>query len=260
MSGRPHQSQLSLLSIPPGPSYQVQSQVPLYSPAIQSAIHQGFHPSFPPPTLLQTPIQPTFFPPPPGVPSRPPRQGHRAQASLALAAAGIHPPPGIPVTPLAQNHFPPPPFGGPQFPPYQPRNRRQPSISTNGPPKAQLGGVGKNYRPPSPTAVAGVIAAPQNPKAKKIIVSLPKETAPGVDGEPSIWTAFARTPIPEHLVPPQPSSSPPDVISSVIYPQDSLRVSIPNTIEVFLPGRVSRTFTVIYLSLIYLFPSLLGKQ
>ncbi|KAI0285532.1 hypothetical protein BC826DRAFT_119175 [Russula brevipes] len=237
MSGRPHQSQLSLLSIPPGPSYQVQSQLPLYSPAIQSAIHQGFHPSFPPPTLLQTPIQPTFFPPPPGVPSRPPRQGHRAQASLALAAAGIHPPPGIPVTPLAQNHFPPPPFGGPQFPPYQPRSRRQPSISTNGPPKAQLGGAGKNYQPPSPTAVAGVNAAPQNPKAKKIIVSLPKETAPGIDGEPSIWTAFARTPIPEHLVPPQPSSSPPDVISAVIYPQDSLRVSVPNTIDVFLPGR-----------------------
>jgi hypothetical protein len=87
-----------------------------------------------------------------------------------------------------------------------------------------------------------VNAAPQNPKAKKIIVSLPRETAPGVDGEPSIWTAFARTPIPEHLVPPQPSSSPPDVISAVIYPQDSLRVSIPNTIEVFLPGKVSRTF------------------
>lgn len=76
-----------------------------------------------------------------------------AQASVALAAAGIHPPPDVPVTPLQQSQFSPA-FGGPQFPPFQYRNRRQPSISTGGSPKAQLGGVGKNYRHPSPTAVA----------------------------------------------------------------------------------------------------------
>ncbi|KAH9992519.1 hypothetical protein BJV74DRAFT_962454 [Russula compacta] len=235
MSGK-HRQQLSLLSIPSVPSYPLQSQVPLYSPAVQTAIHQGFPSAFPPP-LLQTPIQPSFFPSPSGVPHRPLHQGHRAQASVALAAAGIYPPPGISVTPLAQGQFPPATFGGPQLPPFQPRSRRQPSVSTAGPPKAQLGGAGKNYRPPSPTANALANATAQNQKTKKTIVNLPKETTPGVDGEPSTRTSFARTPIPLHLVLPQPSVPPPDVVSAIIHPQDSLRVSIPGTIDVFLPGK-----------------------
>ena len=236
-----HRQQLAMLSIPPGPS-----QAPHYSPVVQTAIHQGFPPAFPPPSLLQTPIQPSFYPPPPGGPPRPLHPGHRSQASVALAAAGIYPPAGVPVTPLAQSQFPPGAFGPPQFPPFHPRSRRQPSLSTGGPPKAQLGGAGKNYRPPSPTAAAVENAAAQNQKAKKPIVNLPKESIPGADGEPSTRTSFARTPIPLHLVPPQPSTSSPDVISAVIYPPDSLRVAIPDTVDVFLPGKVSHSSTVIF--------------
>jgi hypothetical protein len=206
---------------------------------VQTAVHQGFPPAFPPQSLLQTPIQPSFFPPPTGVPHRPIHPGHRSQASVALAAAGIHPPPGIPVTPLAQSQFPPAAFAPPQFPPFHPRSRRQPSLSTGGPPKAQLGGAGKNYRPPSPTAVAVANAPAQNQKSKKAVVNLPKESVPGIDGEPSTRTSFARTPIPLHLVPPQPSTSSPDVISAVIHPPDSLREIIPATVDVFLPGKVS---------------------
>src|SRR6266850_2379862 len=144
----------------------------------------------------------------------------------------------------------------PSFPPF--RNRRQPSISTGGPPKAQLGGAGKNYRPPSPTAVALASAAAQTQKAKKVVVNLPKETAPAVDGKPPERTHFARTPIPLHLVPPEPSVPPPDVLTATIHPEDSLRTSVPEMIDVFLPAKVSYIFSVvIYHSLIFL-PACLG--
>lgn len=252
-----HRQQLSLLSIPSGQPFQAQSHLPLYSPALPTAIHQGFPSAFPPPSLLQTPVQPSFFPLSSGAPPRPLHQGHRAQASVALAAAGIHPPPGVPLTPLQQSQFPPA-FAGPQFPPSQHRSRRQPSISTGGPPKAQLGGAGKNYRPPSPTAVP-LANAPQNQKVKKTIVNLPKETTPAVDGRPTERAHFARTPIPLHLVPPQPPPSPPDVISAVIHPEDGLRTSIPDTVDVFLPAKVSCSSATVCLSLI-LFFSPLGKS
>ncbi|KAH9991071.1 hypothetical protein BJV77DRAFT_1009835 [Russula vinacea] len=97
--------------------------------------------------------------------------------------------------------IPPAAFGPPQFPPFQPRSRRQPSLSTGGPPKAQLGGAGKNYRPPCSES-----------EVEEGFVNIPKESVPGVDGEPSTRTSFARTPIPLHLVPPQPPTLSPDVI------------------------------------------------
>ncbi|KAI9436935.1 hypothetical protein H4582DRAFT_366964 [Lactarius indigo] len=221
-----HRQQLARLSIPPP------FQVPLYSPAIQTAIHQRFPPAFPPPSVLQTPIQPSFFPAPSPGPPRPIHPGHRAaQASIALAAAGIHPPHGPPLTPLGHAQFPPAPFSGAQFPPF--RNRRQPSVSIGGPPKAQLGGAGKNYRPPSPTVNAVTVTQ----KSNKATVNLPKETVPAGDGRPPTRSSFARTPIPPHLVPPQPPVAPPDAISADIHPPDNLRVEVPNTIEVFLPGK-----------------------
>jgi hypothetical protein len=250
-----HRQQLAMLSIPSGPS-----QGPVYSPVVQTAVHQGFPPPFPQPSLLHTPIQPSFFPAPPSAPPRPLRPGHRSQASVALAAAGIHPPPGVPATPLAQSQFPPAAFGPPQFVPFQPRSRRQPSISTGGPPKAQLGGVGKNYRPPSPTtAVVANATAAQNQKVKKTIVNLPKESVPGVDGEPPTRTSFARTPIPLHIVPPQPSPSSPNVASALIYPPDSSRVTLPDTIDVFLPGKVRCSFAVMCLFCIICPLVLLGR-
>ncbi|KAF8257860.1 hypothetical protein EI94DRAFT_1692001 [Lactarius quietus] len=227
--GGDHRQQLARLSIPA--PFQVHQQVPLYSPGMQTAIHRGFPPPFPPPSVLQTPIQPSFFPAPSLGPPHPQHHGHRAaQASIALAAAGIHPPHGPPLTPLGHGQFPPAPFGGPQFPPF--RNRRQPSVSIGGPPKAQLGGAGKNYRPPSPTVNTPAPA----PKPNKATVNLPKETLPAGDGR-STRSSFARNPIPTHLAPPQPHVPPPDVTSADIHPPDSLRVEIPNTIDVFLPGR-----------------------
>ena len=245
--------ELARLSIPP--PFQVHQQVPIYSPAIQTTIHHGFPSPFPPQSVLQTPIQSTFFPNPSSIPPHPIHHGHRAaQASIALAAAGIHPPHGPPITPLGHGQFPSAPFTGPQFPPF--RNRRQPSVSIGGPPKAQLGGAGKNYRPPSPTANA---TAP-NQKPNKVTVNLPKETVPAGDARAPTRSSFARTPIPLHLVPPQPSVPSPDVISADIYPPDSLRVEIPNTIDVFLPGKVSATFLIGFVAFSDFFCSPLGTQ
>ncbi|KAH9171750.1 hypothetical protein EDB89DRAFT_2114402 [Lactarius sanguifluus] len=215
-----HRQQLARLSIPPP------FPVPFYSPAIQTAIHQRFPPAFPPPSVLQTPIQPSFFPGPSPGPPRPIHPGHRAaQASIALAAAGIHPPHGPPLTPLGHAQFPPTPFCRPTVPTIP--------VSIGGPPKAQLGGAGKNYRPPSPTANAVTVTQ----KSNKATVNLPKETVPAGDGRPPTRSSFARTPIPPHLVPPQPPVPPPDVISADIHPPDNLRVEVPDTVEVFLPGK-----------------------
>ena len=61
---------------------------------------------------------------------------------------------------------------------------------------------------------------------------------PAGDGR-STRSSFARNPIPQHLVPPQPHVPPPDATSADIYLPDSLRVEIPNAIRVSLPRRVS---------------------
>ncbi|KAI0043626.1 hypothetical protein FA95DRAFT_1563095 [Auriscalpium vulgare] len=227
-----HRHQLSRLAIPPPFHVQQQGQ-PMFSPAIPTAIHQGFNSSFNPQGSLQTPMQGSFFPTPPGAPGRPVHAGHRAHPSLALAAAGIHPPlgmpmtPGIPMTPLGQAQFPPGMVG----PPFMQRGRRQPSISTGGPPKAALGGAGKNYRPASPKNVPA--AAPVVQKTKKAPVSLPQETK---DGERRPW---ARMPMPDNLLPPQAPIPPLEASSAEIYPPDYWRQFIPDTVDVFLPGKVA---------------------
>ncbi|KAA1475416.1 hypothetical protein DENSPDRAFT_783512 [Dentipellis sp. KUC8613] len=234
-----HRPQLSRLQLP---SFHSQQPVqPLFSPGLPTAIQQGFHapPPFMPmggPQALQTPMQPGFFPPPPGAPGRP--MGHRAQASLALAAAGIHPPMGVPMTPLGQA-FPPGMMlgggGGPSFPqPFVPK-RRQPSVSIGGPPKAALGGAGKNYRPPSPTKVV----APAAPKPKKGAVNFPKETIPGKEGEPATRASWARTPLKPEEVPVHEEVKPLEATTGEIYPPDFWRREIPDTVDVFLPGKVA---------------------
>ncbi|KAI0318178.1 hypothetical protein OF83DRAFT_57011 [Amylostereum chailletii] len=230
-----HRHHLSRLNIPPPLQQQhpMHPQQPMFSPALPTA----FHPNFPPQTALQTPMQVGFFPPP----NAPMRPMHRAHPSLALASAGIHPP-GIPMTPLGNGQFPPgmvlaqTPFT-PMFPPVNGRHRgRQPSVSTGGPPKAQLGGAGKNYRPPSPTATP---VAPAPVKSKRGAVALPKETVPGADGAPATRQPWARTPLPHDEVPPQPLVPPPEIASADIYPPDIWRRQIPDTVDVFLPGKAA---------------------
>ena len=99
-------------------------------------LQQGFHPSYPVPGALHTPMQAFFNPQVPPAPARPTHHAHRA--SVQLAAAGIHPP--NLVTPIS-GHFPRPSMilgstGHPPSHPFPNRNRRQ--LSIGGPPKAVL--------------------------------------------------------------------------------------------------------------------------
>ena len=52
----------------------------------------------------------------------------------------------------------------------------------------------------------------------------------------------------------------PDVISAIIHPEDSLRMSIPDTVDVFLPAKVSRYYVSIVLSFSDLHSSPPGKR
>lgn len=102
---------------------------------------------------------------------------------------------------------------------------------------------GQRSQPPANIALGlGQIAPAPTQTRKRIRLNLPKETVFTVDGDGRRLRSrslFARTPIPPRLIPPQLPVPPPDVISADIYPPDSLRVEIPPTIDVSLPGRVS---------------------
>ncbi|KAH7884004.1 hypothetical protein F5I97DRAFT_2045934 [Phlebopus sp. FC_14] len=231
MAGQPRQP-LPRLSIPPSLNMQqpFDGRQPVFSPGLPSSLHQGFHP--PPyqilPSSLQTPMQPFFPQQPPNAPGRPTYAHHKGHASIAHLP-GFPPQTAIPITPLGQA-FPMmvPPFGQP----FIPRNRRAPSISIGGPPKAPLGGPGRKHSPlpppPPPTAQKG----------KKVVVNFPVETIHGDDGQPPTRPPWARTPMPttthaELVV------IPPDIETAELYPPDAWRYTVPDTVDVFLPGKVA---------------------
>ena len=212
---------------------QQQQQMPvqqMYPPALLS---QSFHPM---PSALHTPIQAFFHSHPPPAPGRPTHHAH--QASVQLAAAGIHPP-NI-VTPIS-SHFPRPSMilgstGQPSSHPFPNRNRRQ--LSIGGPPKAVLGGPARKTSPlPSTSAPTVPVTTPQKPK--KIIVNLPKETVAEKDGEPATRSSWARSPLDnlfqyqDHYV------VPPELTTAEPFPPDTERLFLPSSIDVYLPGRVS---------------------
>ncbi|EKM60392.1 uncharacterized protein PHACADRAFT_82113 [Phanerochaete carnosa HHB-10118-sp] len=239
---QPPARQLSRLQIPP-PVGQPQPFVygdnaPVFSPSLPTAINVGAHHTFPAPPHqfpLQTPMQTQFFPrQPPGAPLRPGPGMHRAHPSIVqLAAAGILPPQGMPVTPLGQARFPNPMVPpSPLPPPFVPRSKRTQSVATGGPPKAVLGGPqGKVIAKP----VVVAAAAPQ-PKVKKVIVSLPKETVQEGEQKGS-RQQWARTPLPLSEVVKHGEMPPPELVSAEPFPSDAWRKTIPVTVDVFLPGK-----------------------
>ena len=204
----------------------------MFSPALPTALQQSFHPSFPMPNpSLQTPMQ-SFFPiHPPAAPGRPHHQSHNSVAQLA--AVGILPPSAGPMTPLA-GHFPRPSYlgGGPPFPH---RSRRQPSIG--GPPKAVLGGPGRKHSPLPPTAPAVPAAKP-----KKIVVNLPKETNTEEDGTKS-RPPWARRTLDVPFVYTEMELDGPEMSTCAINPPDVWSRNLPETLDVFLPGKVILYFT-----------------
>lgn len=224
----------------------------MFSPGLPTSIQQSYHP-LPfhiAPSSLQTPMQPFFPPQPPNAPGRPTYQHHRGHSSVAHFP-GFPPPTAIPITPLGQG-FPmvvPPPFGQP----FIPRNRRAPSVSIGGPPKAPLGGPGRKHSPLPP--------APPVPaqKGKKVIVNLPVETIPGTEDQSPSRPPWARTPMPTtgHE---EPVVILPEITTVEPYPPDNWRRHIPDTVDVFLPGKVCNVFGDVGVSLTSLPARSLGMQ
>lgn len=237
----PPARQLSRLQIPPvvgqQQSFVFGDNAPAFSPGLPTAINVGAHNTFPMPQHqlpLQTPMQSHFFPrQPPGAPLRPGPGMHRAHPSIVqLAAAGILPPQGMPITPLGQVGFPNPMVPPPQ--PFVPRSKRTQSVATGGPPKAILGGPQRKVEPKPVVVVA--VAPP--PKAKKVIVNLPKETMQEGE-EKGARKSWARTPLPSSDVPRYDQVPPPELTSAEPFPSDAWRKSLPPTVDVFLPGKVA---------------------
>lgn len=206
---------------------------PMFSPTLPTALQHSFHP---PPYFmngppLQTPMQSFFQHQPPPAPARPTYANHQGHASISHFP-GYPPPSAIPMTPLG-SAFPPqmgPPFGQP----FIPRNRRAPSVSIGGPPKAPLGGPGRKHSPlPPPQA-----APTPTPKGKKVVVNIPVETIPGDVGEQSTRPPWARTPAAAMNVE-EPEVIAPEITSIELYPPDSWRQDIPDTVDVFLPGKAA---------------------
>ena len=224
---------MARLNVPP--PLNMQQPQPIFSPAIPSA---SFHPPPPfqiAPPPLQAPMQHFFPPQPPNAPGRPTYQHHKGHSSIAHFPA-FPPPTAIPITPLG-GAFPMvmPPFGQP----FIPRNRRAPSISIGGPPKAPLGGPGRKHSPlpPAPPVVPV-------PKGKKVVVNLPVEMIPGKEDQSPSRPPWARTPMPTTSRE-EPVVMPPEIATGDPYPPDSWRHHIPDTVDVFLPGKVCDTCRVL---------------
>ena len=229
---------------------------PLFSPALPSALHhhQFRHhsiaagmPGFPP----QLQQQPFFPQPPPHIPHRGSIVGFPPSA-LPLSAMPLGPPPGPPPGPMT-------PVGGGQSmgmaPPHHlgmghnarqgsislpfTRNRRQPSISTGGPPKATLGGPqNKHVAPPITNPATASAALEAKLKGKRLVVKLPQEkVSVGDDGE-KFDPLWSRAPIPLGEVEIFPLAEPPEMTSAGLWPEPLPNGSIPPSIEVFLPGKV----------------------
>lgn len=247
--------------IPPNLGIQQPGQTAIFSPSLPTSIQQGFHPPFIGhiPGHTMTPIQAEFIPMPMPTAGRP--INHRARASIAqLAAAGVPPPMGVPLTPLLAGQFPQgiPPMlmSTPQF---QPRSRRAPSVSTGGPPKAVLGGPGaKNRVTTEAVPIPATTIAPP-PKAKKVIVNIPRETI-SIEGDeeessdeaPPRRENWARIPLGPSEVPEIVNPAPPEAISAESFPPEIWRTQLPPTVDVFLPRKVGLIWSLLMTKLRFL--------
>ena len=205
----------------------------LHPPAL---LQQGFHPSYPMPSTLHTPMQAFFNPVPPPAPARFTHHAH--QASVQLAAAGIHPPNLL--TPLS-THFPRPSMilGSASQPPSHPfPNRKRRQLSIGGPPKAVLGGPARKLSPLPSNSAPNDETSIFPKKSKKITVNLPKETVPGEDGEPATRSSWARFPLDNPFQYQDHPAIPPEVSTVEVFPPDTYRLDLPDLIDVYLPGKV----------------------
>lgn len=205
----------------------------IFSPSLPTAIPQHhLHP-------LQTPMQSFFNPSMPAAPPRPTHH-HQNQPSIQLAAAGIHNYPTNYITPVT-GHFPRPSMALAQSPqppsahPFPGRSRRQ--LSIGGPPKALLGGPARKLSPLPPATNPSATASGAPEKKKKVIVNLPNETIHGEhENSPVTRPDWARSPLPNVFA--DVPVNPVEASTTAIYPPDEWRIELPNSIDVYLPGKV----------------------
>lgn len=256
--GTQHHGRMLSINLPQNMAQQAGGQ-PLYSPALPTALQTQFRPSMPyglphPLALsnmnpMQTPLQSQFFPQ--GQPFVP---GHAQRASLG----GPHSM-ALPLTPgfnagFQQHQLPPHlaaaaglPNAGPQggghgrsgsvTMPFN-RNRRQNSVSLGGPPKATLGGpTNKHTAAPLVNPASSTAVLEKTLKGKKLAVKVPNESA--IEG--GSIPLYARTPIPISELPHFEEPAALDTATAPLFPEERPKGEMPKTIDVFLPGKVSRS-------------------
>lgn len=119
------------------------------------------------------------------------------------------------------------------------RNRRQPSISTGGPPKATLGGPqNKHVAPPITNLATASAALEAKLKGKKLVVKLPREKETVDDDGRFFVPLWTRYPIPLEEVEKFPPAEPPEMTSAEFWPEPLSKGSLPPSVDVFLPGKV----------------------
>jgi hypothetical protein len=123
-------------------------------------------------------------------------------------------------------------------------------MSLGGPPKAVLGGPNRKVSPLP--VVAAEVSSAATAKIKKVVVKFPRETIVGDDADKTVGRApWARTPVPIDEVPEQPVLRPPELATAEAYPTDTHRYYLPNTVDVFLPGKVCILYPVQFSELMF---------
>lgn len=69
-------------------------------------------------------------------------------------------------------------------------------------------------------------------------MNFPKETVPGEDGQPPTRPSWARSPLMNNFVYRDQDVPPIDLQTKELFPPDSWRFEMPDTVDVFLPGKV----------------------
>lgn len=250
--GNQHHGRMLSINLPQNMAQQAGGQ-PLFSPALPTALQTQFRPTMPhglphPLNLsnmnpMQTPIQSQFFPQ--AIPFIP---GHQQRGSIV----GPHSM-ALPLTPGFNNGFQQPQMpphlvatAGPQqggghgrsgsvSMPFN-RNRRQPSVSLGGPPKATLGGpTNKHTAAPLTNPASSTAVLEKTLKGKKLAVKVPQESAEEGGSIP----LYARYPIPFSELPQFVELPNPDTATGPLFPEERPKGELPKSIDVFLPGKVS---------------------
>ncbi|GJJ08779.1 hypothetical protein Clacol_002998 [Clathrus columnatus] len=130
-------------------------------------------------------------------------------------------------------------LNGTYIPGFPKISKRTPSVSIGGPPKAPLGGPSRKITPSAPLNTGATET--DKPKAKKkITVKLPieKMAEGGNSSDEVLYSLWSRQPLPDFNIC-EGSVTPADIQSIESHPIEASSDSLPEVIEVFLPGKTA---------------------